>query len=270
MARNLILQLDLMWIDTSFDFRTDASGKDPDTHSSTLRQYHKLLWSKPLPSGRPFYLSDATPRVYLHHHSELGEFFLSSDGVIATFTRWKSLRHIVELFPVEANETFRRVSYTIGGMIVFPGNKIDGKQTINGARGCDRRIADRFDLTLECVRRHYLGQSSPLGETLSRYREFFALFESFRGYVDFFMLYDLVTEDCSAVKFFMPFDDFSTPSLPMDRDAYEDYRRLSIEFVEARNRRIDRFCAHRPQMIFAGEKTFSPSSPRAVSPSSFA
>jgi hypothetical protein len=56
-------------------------------------------------------------------------------------------------------------------------------------------------------------------------------------------LYDLVTEDCSAVKFFMPFDDFSTPSVPMDRDAYEDYRRLSIEFVEARNRRIDRFCA---------------------------
>lgn len=80
-----------MWIDTSFDFRTDASGKDPDTHSPTLRQYHKLLWSKPLPSGRPFYLSDATSRVYLHHHSELGEFFLSSDSVIATFTRWNRL-----------------------------------------------------------------------------------------------------------------------------------------------------------------------------------
>ena len=62
-----------MWIDTSFDFRTDASGKDPDTHSPTLRQYHKLLWSKPLPSGRPFYLSDATPGAYLHHHSELLE-----------------------------------------------------------------------------------------------------------------------------------------------------------------------------------------------------
>lgn len=124
-----------MWIDTSYDFRTDASGKDPDTHSPTLRQYHKLLWSKPLPSGRPFYLSVATPRVYLHHHSELGEFFLSSDSVMATFTRWKSFRHIAELFPEEANEAFRRVGYTIGGMMVFPGNRIDGKQTINGARG---------------------------------------------------------------------------------------------------------------------------------------
>jgi hypothetical protein len=65
-----------------------------------------------------------------------------------------------------------------------------------------------------------------------------ALFESFRGYVDFFMLNDLVTEDCSAVKFFIPFEDFSTSSVPRDRDAYEDYRRLSIAFVEARNRRI--------------------------------
>ena len=26
--------------------------------------------------------------VYLHHRSELGEFFLSSDSVIPTFTRW--------------------------------------------------------------------------------------------------------------------------------------------------------------------------------------
>ena len=168
---------------------------------------------------------------------------MSSDSFLQSFTRWKSLRHIVELFPEEENEAFRRVGSTIGGMIVFPGNRIDGKPTINAVRGFNRKIADRFDLTLECVRRHYLGQTSPLGETLLRYREFFALFESFRGYVDFFLLHDLVTADCSAVKFFMPFDDFSTPSVPMNRDAYEDYRRLSIEFAEARNRRIERFCA---------------------------
>jgi hypothetical protein len=235
-----------MWIDTSFDFRTDASGKDPDTHSPTLRQYHKLLWSKPLPSGRPFYLSDATPGVYLHHHSELlGEFFLCSDAVIPAFTRWKRFMHITELIPVEEDEAFRRIGYTIGGMMVFPGNRIDGKQTINGARGFNQKISDRFDLTLECIRRHYLGQSSPLSETLSRYRKFFALFESFQGYVDFFVLHDLVTEDCSAVKFSMPFDDFSTPSRPKDRDAYAAYRRLSIEFIEARNRRIDRLNFYR-------------------------
>ena len=46
----------------------------------------------------PFALSDATPGVYLHHRSELGEFILCSDLFIATFTRWKSTRKIVELF----------------------------------------------------------------------------------------------------------------------------------------------------------------------------
>lgn len=230
-------------IDTSFDFRTDTpSGRDPDCDSPTLRQYHKFLWSKPLPDGRPFYLSDATPGVYLYHHSEpFGEFRLSSDTLINTMSNWKALKHIV--IPREEREDFHRKQYTIGGMIVFPGNRIDGKQTINGARGCNRKIADRFDLTLECVRRHYLCQSSPLGETLSRYQEFFALFESFRGYVDFFLLNDLVTSDCSAVKFIMPFDDFNTSAVPMDRNAYQDYRRRCIEFIQARNRRIDRFCA---------------------------
>jgi len=74
-----------MLIDTSFDFRVDARGKDPDSHSPTLRKYHKRLWSRPLPGGVPFELRDTTPGVYLHHRSGLGEFQLSSDAVIATF-----------------------------------------------------------------------------------------------------------------------------------------------------------------------------------------
>ena len=205
-----------MLIDTSFDFRTDAFGKDPDAHSPTLRLYHKLLWSKALPSGRLFSLDDSVRGVYLHHGSELGEFFLSSDSVIPTFTKWDSARHITELFSEEENEAFRTTGYTIGGMMVFPGNRIDGKQTINGARGFNRKIADRFDLTLECIRRHYLGQRSPLGETLVRYRDFFALF-----------------------------DDFNAPSVPRDGDTYKKYRRLSIEFIKARNCRIDRYAAIR-------------------------
>jgi hypothetical protein len=229
-----------MRIDTSFDFRADAAGRDPDAYSPTLRRYHRRLWSKPLPCGRPFHLNDNVPGAYLHHRSELGEFFLSSDSVIPTFTRWVSLRHIVGLFPEEENEAFRSIGYTIGGMMVFPGNRIDGKQTINGARGFNRKIADRFDLTLECIRRHYLGEDSPLAETLSRYRAFFALFRDFSGYVDFFVLQDLVTRDCASVNFFMPFDDFKTPSAPKDVDAYASYRARSIAFVKARNRRIDR------------------------------
>jgi hypothetical protein len=122
--------------------------------------------------------------------------------------------------------------------MVYPANPIDGKWTINQARGCVTKIADRLDLTLECVRRHYVDQTSPLEEPLARYRDFFALFEDFRGYVDFFLLQDLVIEDYSTVRFFMPFDDFMTPSVPTDKDTYRAYRYLSMEFIKARNRRI--------------------------------
>ena len=64
-------------IDITFDFRSDTPGypkRDPDTVSPTLRRYHKLLCSKPLPSGVVFELVDTTPRAYLHHSSQLGEF----------------------------------------------------------------------------------------------------------------------------------------------------------------------------------------------------
>ena len=133
-----------MVIDTSFDFRTDAGGRDADAYSATLRKYHKLLWSKALPCGRRFDLTDTVRGVYLHHSSDLGKFFLCSDSIMHTYTRWASLKHITGLFSEEENEAFRTVAYTIGGYTVFPGNKIDSKQTINGARGFNRAISGPF------------------------------------------------------------------------------------------------------------------------------
>ena len=224
-------------IDIGFDFRTDARGKDPDSHSPTLRRYHRLLWSKPLPSGEFFDLSDTLRGLYLHHGSALGEFSLSSDTVMQTFTRWPALKPITEQFSASENAAFMRIAYTIGAMMVFPGIQIDRKWTINQARGCNKSISDRFDLTLECNRRHYSGQGSPLSGVLSRYGDFFALFDDFRGYVSFFLLDDLVNDDLS-VKFFMPFDDFNPPPVPKDVGTYREYRRRSIEFIEARNHRI--------------------------------
>ena len=231
-----------MLIDTSFDFRTDAAGKDPDSHSITLCQYHKLLWSKALPSGVLFGLEASARRPYfLHHRSELGEFSLTSDSITHTYRKWARMQHIIREFSKEEIEAFFTLGYTIGAMLVFPGNMVEGKPTINGARGCHRKIADRFDLTLECIRRHYLGRHSPLADTLQRYAKFFALFGDFEGYVDYFLLQDLI--DGGSVKFLMPFDDFQTSPLPGSVDAYKEYKRLTIEFVEARNRRIDRYAA---------------------------
>lgn len=47
-------RVEALTIDITFDFRTDASGKnpEPDASSPTLLRYHHLLWSKSLPSGK--------------------------------------------------------------------------------------------------------------------------------------------------------------------------------------------------------------------------
>jgi len=226
-------------IDTMFDFRTDTPpGKDPDSHGPTLRQYHQLLWSRPLASGVLFELDATIPGFYLLHRSALGQFELSSDAVMASYTRHIAMAHIIAQLHEEEHAEFNTLGYTIGGMMVFPSNRVDGKMTINGARGFLPRIADRMDLTLESIRRHYRGEPSPLAATLTRYANFFALFGDFVGYVDFFLLQDLVTADGTTVRFFMPFDDFNAPAMPRDAETYREFRRLSIEFIEARNRRI--------------------------------
>jgi hypothetical protein len=225
-------------IDITFDFRSDTpQGRDPDSHSPTLRRYHRLLWSKPLPSGGAFDLDINTP-PFLHHLSELGEFWLTSDSAIPSFALWRSLAHIIDQIPPEETQEFRRLGYTIGGMMVFPGKKVGRGMTINGARGFDPRVRDRFDLTLECIRRHYVGDASPLADTLARYADFFALFGNFAGYVDFFLLSDLVEKDASVVRFFTPFDDFTSSPVPATLNAYLSYRQRAVQFLTARNQRI--------------------------------
>ena len=54
--------------------------------------------------------------------------------------------------------------------------------------------------------RHYLGLSSPLAATLACYIDFFRLFVDLKGFVTFFLLLDLVTDDFSRVNFFLPFN----------------------------------------------------------------
>lgn len=228
-------------IDTTFDFRTDATTDDPDRSSPTLRRYHQLLWSKKLPGGQHFHLDTTTPEEYLHHKSGLGEFFLSSDSVIATYEYQRSTRELIRHVPAEDVDAFVAIGYTIGGMMVFPSNKVNGEWTINMARGMKRAIADRIDLTLECIRRFYVDDTdTPLGGTLSLYREFFALFGDFGGYVDFFLLQDLVTQSRDQVRFLLPFYGFiGSPGIPADVNAYSRYRMASTQFVNARNARID-------------------------------
>jgi hypothetical protein len=178
-----------MLIDTSFNFHSDAGGGDPNSISPTLRKYHKILWSKPFPSGKTFKLCDDKSGVYLYHKSELGEFFLGSDS---------------------------------------------------GARGCNYLIDDRFDLTLECIRLFYLGQKSPLYDTLLRYKTFFDLFDNFNDYILFFFLEDLVDEN-GKIKFYLPFDDFKTRPTFFSTNEYLIYKSNVMNFIRSRNKRIEEY-----------------------------
>jgi hypothetical protein len=227
-------------ISTEFDVRTDSNGRDPDSASPTLRSYHQQLWSKPLPSGALFNLERSTG-AYLTDTSHLGDFRLSSDTISNSLRGSKRRASLIAQIPTVNLDAFQALGSTIGARILFPGKRIDKKPTINVARGFNAQIVDRFDLTLECIRLHYLRQESPLEATLDRYADFFGLFGSFEGYVDFFLLGDLVQN--GRVKFYLPFDgEFGQP-LPNTVDEYNEYMANTMEFVAARNRRIDSWIA---------------------------
>ena len=121
-------------IDTKFNFYSDARSGDPDSTSPTLRKYHKILWSKPLPNGKTFDLCDNKNGVYLYHKSELGEFFLGSDAITHSYKYHKKKNSIIKQIPKEVDELFDAGS-TIGAYIIFPNNRINGNHTINQARG---------------------------------------------------------------------------------------------------------------------------------------
>jgi hypothetical protein len=136
--------------------------------------------------------------------------------------------------------SFKTLNSTIGGFLLFPGNRINGAATINGERGFNYFIADRFDLTLECIRLHYLNIDNPLSRVFSRYKEFFQLFTSFPGYVDYFLLKDLVDENYSSVIFFNTFGNPLTESpIPTTVESYMEYRDNSMRFTKLRNQRIE-------------------------------
>lgn len=183
-----------MLIDITFNVYTDANGGDPDSTSSTLRSYHKILLSKPLPNGQNFELDNKNGGAYLYHKSELGEFNLGSDAITHSYRNQKRKQWLIKQISNEVNELFD-IGSTIGAYTLFPKNKIDNKFTINQARGVNSLIDDRFDLTLECIKLFYAGKQSPLYDTFLRYKDFFDLFENFKGYINFFLLNDLVDEN---------------------------------------------------------------------------
>lgn len=242
-------------IDTNFDFTTDntywknfwerrerlgGGSCDPDSDSPTLRKYHQLLWSKQLPNGEFMNLQYGTPKS--KNYLTWKNFRFASDSIITSF-RYKSMKQLFfELEKVIPNykkwmETFIRQSYTIGGMLIFPKHP----NSINGCRGTNPKIRDRIDLTLECIRRYYNKETSPISWVLEKDRNFFDLFVDFEGYVDFFLMQDIVSEDYKSIKFFLDFKEFNFQPLPKNIDEYLLWYQQSIKFLTARNNRINKW-----------------------------
>jgi hypothetical protein len=114
-----------------------------------------------------FILSDTKPGVYLHHNSDVGDF----DRAVTPLFRRLESRRVLRKCSRRLRSNWRRssrLSYTIGGMMLFPGNQRNGKMTINQARGFHPRVKDRFDFTVEYIRRHYVAEPSPLLEVFAR------------------------------------------------------------------------------------------------------
>lgn len=138
---------------------------------------------------------------------------------------------------------FYDLGCTVGAYLVFPFPiQVDGlwQRSINQARGTKRENRDRFDLTLECIRRHYLREEGPL-KTLASHSNFFNLFGDFRGFVDHFLLNDLVDDDTDKIRFYLPFHNFDRDALPASVDEYREIMQRSMDFVKARNERIARY-----------------------------
>ena len=181
---------------------------------------------------------------YLYWKNSSG-FRFASDSIIVTF-RYKKYRNIIDKYVLDCNisdyrryyEQLIRKSYTIGGAVIFPKHS----NSINQRRGTDRLIADRWDLTLECIRRFYEGLDSPLFEFLNNDKTFFDLFVDFRGYVEFFLMQDCVSDDFNSVNIWEGRGDFSKEGLPENADAYRHFLKEEFDFLEKRNKRIAEYC----------------------------
>jgi hypothetical protein len=229
-------------IDVSFDFRTDATGPDVDSSSPTLKRFHQNLWSKELPNGEVLALSDNGRGTYLTYEQGERIFYLSSDSISNSYRNNKRMFGIVKDIDALAAK-FQDIGNTIGGYIIFPSKSDEKGMSINQERGVNHKIADRFDLTLECIRLHYLSQRNPLELVLKRSAEYFRLFGTFHDYVKFFHLDDLVGANYDSINFFLSPDGFARGGLPRTQEEYLRYMEKSIEFTKKRNERIRSSCS---------------------------
>ncbi len=208
---------------------------DPDVNSYNLYEAHIRVWNiqhKKFKNNK-----DENPLKDIERHGRCrceivtqdDKIILGSDSIMSIYWHrtfgnmrylMKEIKDCIEIsekhseFCSDVKETnykkfienYLQQANTIGGFMLFPRHDC----SINQARGMSDRIQDRFDLTLECIRRMYESGfptgSNPLFDMSKEDKEYFEMFGSFGNYAKFFCLnksydgkHNWVTEDCSAV-----------------------------------------------------------------------
>jgi hypothetical protein len=181
--------------------------------------------------------------------SEPPEWSLGSDNFATTHT--SSLPDLATAIPGYTKGHVHEFC-TIGGYTVFPNGLSQTRPTkqsarrwtLNQARGCDPRVSDRFDLTLEAIRLYFAGITNrvenPLGDVVDAYGWFFDRFgrgsEGFQAYVDYFFLDPFVTRGrvrplyCGSLDY--------ADALPREASEYHSYIEGQRQAVGQRNKLI--------------------------------
>ena len=170
------------------------------------------------------------------------EFVLSSDSIGHTYRKWDEMKDIVKQISPDEMDSFLTLCTSVGGYVIFPAKKVNNQFTINQSRGINKRICDRWDLTLECIRLYYSNQPNPLSKTLANYASFFNLFVDFKGYVQYFLMQDLVSKDYNSVNFYLPHNEFDLNPIPKSVKEYRSYKKNVMTFITKRNLRILEYC----------------------------
>ena len=249
-----------------------TSSIDPDQKSKKLYRLHEFLCNL---QGLKMSISENN---YCELVTDDKKIRLSSDSIMSIYWHWsgkgypyKNMQEIIEKISSELQreneynkhdnpikefiKSYLQKANTIGGFVVFPKHYLP---TVNTERGRSGKIRDRFDLTLECIRRayqygdFYCEDDNPLFGLPEEDKEFFRMFGSFENYIRFFCLDDWVDKKYTAVRDLMsengekplPKEGWSKEILPCD---YEEKKQVAkwwtfyeniMNRLDARNKQI--------------------------------
>jgi len=136
-------------------------------------------------------------------------------------------RHEVIKNNEELSKRCHFLAGTIAGEFFFPAHRLGGN-TVNQARGCNRGINDMVYLTLESIKNYYYKKSGdyPIRTDLERYGFFFDSFASFDEYIEYNLLQDY---------------GLLPKKYPTNESELIDFWKKSIDFFEARSKRIEEY-----------------------------